>query len=126
MDLAVTRALSALRKLINTIRADLAKLSALALPNIPRKTQVPISNLVNGAANAQTVQAVWTVPVAGDYRVIIQPVVAAARVGTIFAAIVPALVDPNAKTPTSVNITVVNLGPSTLVAGSLDVVIHPD
>lgn len=121
MDLATTRALSGLRKLINTIRADLAKLSALALPNIPRKTQVPISNLVNGAANAQTVQAVWTVPVVGDYRVVLQVAVAAARVGTVHASIVP-----GTKTETTVDITVVNLGPSTLVAGSLDVVVHPD
>jgi hypothetical protein len=121
VDLPTTRALTALRRLINTVRLDLAKLSALALPNIPRKTTVPINNLVNGAANAQTLTASWTIAVSGDYRVIIQTVVAAARVGTIHASIVA-----GTKNPTSVDITVVNLGASTLVLGSLDVVIHPD
>lgn len=121
MDLPTIRAFSALRGKVNAVRASLATLSALVLPNIPRKTQVSISNLVNGAGNAQTVQATWTVPVAGDYRVVIQPVVAAARVGTIFASIVP-----GTKTGTSVDVTAVNLGPSTLLLGSLDVVIYPD
>jgi hypothetical protein len=121
VDLPTIRALTALRNQINAVRTDLAKLSAVALPNIPRKTTVPISNLVNGAANAQTLQAMWTVPVSGDYRVILQTVVAAARVGTIHASIVA-----GTKTPTTVDITVVNLGASSLVLGSLDVVIHPD
>lgn len=123
MDLATSRADSVLRKLINGIRADLSR---LVLPNIPRKTTVAISNLLVGAGNAQTLVASWFVPVNGDYRVVLQVVVAAARVGTIHASIVPAPVDPDSKTPTSVNITVVNLGAATLAAGSIDVVIHPD
>lgn len=121
MNLSTAHAIAVLRRMINAVRADLTRLSAIALPNIPRKTTVPIANLVNGAANAQTVQAVWAVPVSGDYRVIIQTVVAAARVGTIHASIVA-----GTKTATTVDITVANLGPSTLLAGSLDVVIHPD
>lgn len=136
MDLETSRAIAALRKVVSAARPDVAKikpiltdlatLNALALPNIPRKAQVPVSNLLVGAVNAQTLQATWTVPVSGDYRVVLQAVVAAARVGTIHASIVPVPVDPLSKTPTSVNITVVNLGASTLVAGSIDVVIHPD
>jgi hypothetical protein len=65
VDLATTRALSAVRKLINTIRADLVN--------------------AGGGLRVRVNQR-------GD----------------------------------DVDITVVNLGPSTLVAGSLDVVIHPD
>jgi hypothetical protein len=91
------------------------------LESLPRRTTVDIGGVAAGAANAATVAAAWMVPISSDYRVLLQPVVAPARIGTIFASIVP-----GSKTATGVSVTVVNLGPSTLVAGSLDVIAFPD
>lgn len=121
MDISVTRALTALRSLVTRALKVTDAKATLAIQHIPRCTQVDIGGLVNGAANAATVTASWTVPIAGDYRIVMSPVVAAARVGTIFAGVVP-----GTKTVTSVDITVVNLGPSTLAAGAVDVIVHPD
>lgn len=119
MDLPTSRALTAHRRLIDAVRTDLAKLAALVLPNIPRRTAVDISGLT--ATTTAPFLAQWSAPILGNYRVVIQPVIADARLGTIFATI-----DPTSKTSTSVSISVRNTSASTLAAGSLDVVIHPD
>jgi hypothetical protein len=119
VDLPTTRAFNAIRRLINNTRVDLAKLSALVLPNLPRKTTVDISGLA--ASTTAPFLASWNAPVTGNYRVMIQPVIADARLGTIFAT-----VDPTTKAATSVSISVRNTTAQPLAAGSLDVVIHPD
>lgn len=114
MGIFVTRAL--LTRAINNARSDLVKLT---VPNIPRRTTVDISGLA--AATTTPYIATWNAQVPGNYRVLIQPVIADARLGTIFAT-----VDPATKTPNSVSISVRNTAAQALVAGSLDVVIHPD
>lgn len=120
MDGDTRRALTALARRIFEAEASVRTVAKaiLSIAAPPRTTTVDISTLAVGST---TKTATWVVPVGGDYRVFVQPVVAAARVGTISAGIVP-----GTKTATSVDLTVVNSGPSTLLAGSLDVVIHPD
>lgn len=98
--------------------AALGSVLDVATAHIPRTTTVDISGLLANSTATKT--ATWVVPVSGDYRVMLQPVIAAARLGTVFVGIVA-----GTKTSTSVDISVVNASASTLVAGSLDVVIHP-
>ncbi len=97
---------------------NVAPVLDVATQHIPRTTTVDISGILANSTTPKT--ATWQAPVPGDYRVVIQPVIAAARLGTVFATIVA-----GSKTATSVDLSVVNGAASTLVAGSLDVVIHP-
>jgi hypothetical protein len=120
--------LQGLRRVVTRLRStafaqtqalgNLGDLLDVATAHIPRTAIVDISGLLANSTTPKT--ATWVVPVAGDYRVVIQPVIAAARLGTIFATIVA-----GTKTPTSVDISVVNSAGTTLAAGVLDVVIHP-
>jgi hypothetical protein len=106
-----------LRALRSRVRAQAAPLD-VATSHIPRTATVDISGVLANSTTTKT--ATWTVPIGSDYRVAIQPVIAAARLGTVFVGIVA-----GSKTATSVDISVVNAAGSTLVSGSLDVVIHP-
>ncbi len=90
----------------------------IATQHIPRTTVVDLAGLPASATTTKT--ATWSVPVSGDYRVVIQPFIAPARLGTIFATVVT-----NTKGATSVDIAVMNTSGSILAAGVLDVVIHP-
>jgi hypothetical protein len=116
----LSRALGRLTRRVTRAEIDARAVPAplaLALANIPRTTTVDLSALAVGTT---TKTASWTVPVAGDYRVVLQPVIASARLGTIFAGIVA-----GTKTPVSVDVAVVNSSASVMALGSLDVVIHP-
>lgn len=124
MDQGVRWLRLAVRKLQTAVLAQTGALANqaavldIATQHIPRTAIVDISGILANSTTAKT--ATWAVPVSGDYRVVIQPVIAAARLGTVFATIVA-----GSKTPTSVDISVVNAAGTTLAAGVLDVVIHP-
>lgn len=121
MDSEIRRAVSSLKRRSYQARAvgrDIGLLLDVATSHIPRTAIVDISGILANSTTTKT--ATWAVPVSGDYRVVIQPVIAAARLGTILATIAA-----GTKTPTSVDISVVNTAGTTLVAGVLDVVIHP-
>lgn len=110
-----------LRVAVLNLVAQAAAVQAIldvATSHIPRTSIVDISGLTANSTTTKT--ATWVVPVSGDYRVVIQPVIAAARLGTVFATIVA-----GSKTATSVDLSVLNSAGSTLLAGVLDVVIHP-
>jgi hypothetical protein len=115
------RAVAQLRHDLAVLRNALVALVALSdvtTSHTPRTATVDLAGL---AANSTTTKtATWSVPVPSDYRVVIQPVIAAARLGTIFATIAA-----GTKGATTVDILVVNASGTPLVAGSLDVVIHP-
>lgn len=98
--------------------ASLAGVLDVATSHIPRTAIVDLAGLPASATTTKT--ATWSVPVSGDYRVVIQPFIAPARLGTIFATIVT-----NTKGVNSVDIAVMNTSASILAAGVLDVVIHP-
>jgi hypothetical protein len=121
VDSEIRRAVRSLKRrsyLARAVGRDAGALLEIATSHIPRTAIVDISGLLANSTTPKT--ATWVVPVSGDYRVVIQPVIAAARLGTIFATIVA-----GTKTPTSVDISVVNSAGTTLAAGVLDVVIHP-
>lgn len=127
MDRIVEQGSVRLRATVTRLRAatarqgqalsNAASVLDVATQHIPRTAIVDLTALAVGTT---TKTATWSVPVSGDYRVVIQPVIASARLGTIFATIVA-----GTKGATSVDIAVVNSGPSTMAAGILDVVIHP-
>ncbi len=120
MDTDTRRAIHVLRRRLYQAEADArfdAALLDIATSHIPRTAIVDLTALAVGTT---TKTATWSVPVAGDYRVVIQPVIAAARLGTIFATIAA-----GTKGATSVDIAILNSSASPLAAGVLDVVIHP-
>lgn len=122
MDLEIRRAFRVILRKISAL-ADSARTQATSIATIagltPRRAQVSFTTL---AVNTpQTATASWAVGIAGDYRVSVTPVIATARLGTVFAGVVP-----GTKTATSVDITIVNLGATTVATAAVDVIAFPD
>jgi hypothetical protein len=90
-----------------------------ALARLPRRSEFDVTNLSAGATT--TVDVTWTVPIPGDYAVVVAPTTAATFVGLVLGS-----VQAGSKTPTGCTVIVANRHASqTIAAATFDVLIFP-